>query len=214
MRIYLDTADKNDVQEMMKWGCFAGVTTNPIILSNSKLTQDAAIKELAGVFIGDFFLQAKGERAEEIIGNATYLSEKLGKRVIVKIPSTSEGIKAIKELSNNGVWTAATALFTPGQALLAAEAGADIVIPFYHRIAESGEDPIKVIDMIKHVGRPNGKPKVVVASIKSVDSIYKLLPLDVFGITIPPSLARELIKSSHTDGVLERFRKATSCSEE
>ncbi len=214
VRIYLDTADKKEIVELMQWGCFAGITTNPVILSNSKLTQDVAVKTLADAFTGDFFVQAAGNEAAEMIANAAYLSEKLGKRVIVKIPSTGDGLKAIKELSNRGIWTAATALFTPEQALLAAEAGADIVIPFYHRIAEGGDDPVRVIELIRHVGRSNGKPKVVVASIKSIDEINSILPLDVFGITVPPSLAREMIKSPQTDIVLERFNKAAKFSEE
>lgn len=193
----------------MKWGAFAGITTNPIILKKAGLDVWNAINDLSPIFNGDFFVQTWGDSADEMIANAVKVSSKLGKRVIIKVPSTTEGLKTIHSLSSEGIWTAATALFTPGQAGLAAEAGASFVIPFYNRIEESGGDAAKTVEQICKICRGNVKTKVVVASIKKIEQFFRL-PAEVFAITIPPQLAREMIASKLTDNVLKRFKEAAS----
>ena len=91
------------------------------------------------------------------------------------------------------------------QAMLAAEAGVDFVIPFYNRMQEAGSDPYKTIELIKHACKPHGKPKILVASLKTTDQVVNLLPLDLFAITVPPVLARSLIESPLTEKVIKSF---------
>lgn len=212
MRIYLDTADKKEIAELMQWGAFAGITTNPVILKNSSLAPEQAIKELAPLFDGDFFVQTWGNDSNQLTENALKISSKLGKRAIIKVPITEGGLKTIRALSAKGVRTAATALFTPGQAMLAVEAGADIVIPFYNRMEEAGQNPVKTIELVCQACK--GKTRVIVASLKKVEQIYNLPPLDVYGMTISPALVRELVKSPLTDNVLRIFGEASDTLEE
>lgn len=194
MRVYLDTADGREIQELMKWGSFAGITTNPIILNKAGLDVWNAIDDLSPLFNGDFFVQTWGGSAEEMKTNAIKISEKLGKRAIIKVPITEDGLKTIYQLSNNGIWTAATALFTPGQAILASQAGTDFVIPFYNRIEEGGKNAVNIVEQICKISKSRKNTKVLVASLKKIEQIY-VLPADVFAITIPPALAHELLKS-------------------
>lgn len=214
MRIYLDTADSGEIRELFRWGAFAGITTNPVILQKAGIKPFDAIEKLSPVFTGDFFVQTWGETAEEMERHALEISLKLGKRAIVKVPSTEEGISAISRLSASGVWTAATALFTPSQAILAAEAGANIVIPFYNRIEEDGTDPCETINLIKFACQSRNKAKILVASLKTVKQVERVLGLDVFAITVPPDLARTMIKSPLTDSAVQNFTNAAHVVEE
>src|SRR3989338_91112 len=209
MHVYLDTADKKEIGELMKWGSFAGITTNPIILKKADLDVWDAIKNLSLIFSGDFFVQTWGDSAKEMEANAVKIAEKLGKRAIIKVPITENGLKAIYNLSNNGIWTAATALFTKGQAVLATEAGANFVIPFYNRIAEAGKDAIKIISQVCAISNGRKNTKVLVAILKNVSQVYSL-PQDVFAITISPTLAHELLESDLTDKAVIGFSKASS----
>lgn len=209
MRIYLDTADEKEIKELMLWGSFAGITTNPAILKNAGLSAFGAIEKLSPLFKGDFFVQTWGDRADEMERHATEIADKLGRRAIIKVPSTKEGLETIYRLSNNGIWTAATALFTPGQALLAAEAGAGFVIPFFNRMEEAGSDAVKDMELICNVCHSRNKTKVLVASLKKAEQIFKL-PQGIFAITIPPQLARELIASPQTEKALKRFREVAA----
>jgi transaldolase len=214
MKIYIDSADKNEIVQLMKWGSFAGITTNPVILRNSKLKAFEAIEQLAPLFDGDFFVQTWGNDADTMTKNAEEIAIRLGDRAIIKIPSTPEGFQTIHNLSKKNIRTAATALFTPGQAILATEAGATMVIPFFNRLEEAGEDALKVTQLAIDAAHGNGRTQVLVASLKKPEQIHSLLPLSVDAITIPPSLIKELGSSPLTAKVMETFSEASTATEE
>lgn len=214
MKIYIDSADKNEITQLMKWGSFAGITTNPVILRNSKLRPFEAIEQLAPLFEGDFFVQTWGDDAETMTRNAEEIALRLDKRAIIKIPSTPVGFQTIHNLSAKNIRTAATALFTPGQAILATEAGATMVIPFFNRLEEAGEDAVKVTQLAIDAARGSGRTQVLVASLKKPEQIHRILPLGINSITIPPSLIRELATSPLTAKVMEAFSEASTATEE
>jgi transaldolase len=130
---------------------------------------------------------------------------------MIKLPPTPAGLTVMHRLRDERIWTAATALFSLGQALLAASAGADVVIPFHHRIAERGHDADRVVrDMVELSARRGGKPKVLVASLKRVEDVLSVARIGTWGATIPPGLADDLIRNDGTAEVLARFAAASS----
>src|SRR5262245_48422788 len=142
MRIFLDTADPKAVRALARWGCFAGVTTNPILLARARLTAQAAMPALAEAIGGEIFAQAGGGSAEDIARDAAGLAQLVPGRMVIKIPATPVGLEAMHRLADQHIPVAATAIFRAAQALMAARAGAIYAIPFWHRIAEAGGDPV------------------------------------------------------------------------
>ena len=206
MRLYLDTADVAAVRPLAKWGAFAGVTTNPVILAQAGLTPEAAASALAEAQPGDVFVQVLGEDADEVEAAARALADHLPSRLMVKLAPTPVGLEVMRRLKDERIWTAATALFNLGQALLAANAGADILIPFYSRIRQGGGNPEEVIrEMVQLCERRKGRPRVLVASVKTRAEVLTVARLGAWAATMPPALAEELVQCEGTDAVLERF---------
>jgi TalC/MipB family fructose-6-phosphate aldolase len=211
MRIYLDTADIETVRRLTAWGAFAGVTTNPVILARAGLGSAEAVSVLCGAQPGDVFIQIDGDDPDEMERRVRELNAIVPARTMIKLPPTPAGLAVMHRLRDERIWTAATALFSLGQALLAASAGADVIIPFHHRIAERGHDADRVVrDMVELSARRGGKPKVLVASLKRVEDVLSVARIGAWGATIPPGLADDLIRNDGTAEVLARFAAASS----
>lgn len=213
MRLYLDTADVSLITPLSAWGCFAGVTTNPVILAGAGMTPAQAVATLTEAQPGDVFVQVGGDDPDQMEQVIRELNALAPPRVMVKVPPTPVGLAVMHRLRDERIWTAATALFTLGQALLAANAGADILIPFYGRMAEAGVDPQREIqDMVALCQRRGGRPRVLVASLKTVDQVLEAERLGAWAATIPVGLAEELIRHPGSDRVLERFASVDLCA--
>lgn len=210
MRIYLDTANIKEIEELFKWGCFAGVTTNPLILGKEKLTPEEAAKKIASVQPGEIFLQAQGNTPEEMESDARKLAELIPSKIMVKLPLNPVGLAVMDKLREERIWTAATAVFSVPQALLAISAGADIIIPFYGRLKANGYNPFEIVNTIQNiVEKRGGKPRLLIASIKSIQDIIEIAQIGgVWGITIPPNLAYEMLHHRLTEEALEKFSAA------
>lgn len=206
MRLYLDTADVAIVTELSPWGAFAGVTTNPIILARAGMEPGAAAKRLGKAQGGDVFVQLAGDTADQMESMARTLADVLPSRLMFKVPPTSAGLELVSRLRDERLWTATTALFSFGQALLAANAGADVLIPFYSRIGADAQTV--VADMVSLCQRRGGRPRVLVASVKSQDQLYEVARLGAWGATIPPELAASLLHDKGSQAALDRFAAA------
>jgi len=139
MKIFVDTADLKEIEELASWGVIDGVTTNPTLVAKTGLSFKDIVNKIFDLVDGPISLEAVSTKAEDIVKEARELS-RIHKNVVVKIPMTEEGLKAIKQLSREGVKTNVTLVFSANQALLAAKAGATYVSPFVGRLDDIGHD--------------------------------------------------------------------------
>lgn len=215
MRLYLDSADVDAVRRLSPWGAFAGVTTNPVLLAGAELSPEEAASRLGDAQPGDVFVQPLENEADILEERIRALTEVLPSRLMFKLPPTEAGLEVMARLRDERIWTAATALFTVGQGILAANAGADVLIPFWGRISESGGDAHAVVrDLVSLCERRSGRPRVLVASVKSQEDVETVARLGAWGATVPVSLAEEMRRSPGTEATLQRFRAAAGDIEE
>jgi transaldolase len=215
MRLYLDSADIERLSPLFSWGAFAGVTTNPIILARAALTVEDAVQRLCNAQGGDVFVQVEGDIPDLLEEKIRKINALNPSQVMIKVPPTPVGLEVIHRLRDERIWTAATALFTGAQALLAANAGADILIPFFSRIEEASSNALEVVAEMQRLSTSRGgRPKVLVASLKSVDDVLAVARLGVWGATVPVEVAAEMIQSAGTEAALQRFSAANVVDEE
>lgn len=218
MRFYLDTADHREVRELYDWGCFAGVTTNPIILARAGTTVEKAIRELSQVMPGEIFAQAVGKTAAAIADDGARLAALAPGRMIIKVPITPAGIEAIRLLAQRNVLTAATAVFRATQAVMAARAGAAHVIPFWHRIGESGGDPAREVTdsahLLERLASAGIRPRVLCASLRTPEQAISALRAGAHAITVGPDVARAMLDDAGTRAAVAQFDNAPKAPEE
>ena len=137
MKLFIDTADLNEIKEIASWGILDGVTTNPTLLAKSGRSLQDVIDEIFTLVDGPISLEVISEKAGDMVTEAKQILSKVPQKyrsnVAIKIPMTSEGLKAVKTLCKEGIHTNVTLIFSANQALLAAKAGATFVSPFIGR---------------------------------------------------------------------------------
>ncbi len=205
MKIFIDSANINEIREAASWGVIDGVTTNPTLVAREGRDFIELIKEICKIVDGPISAEAVAVKSDAIIEEAIILS-KIHKNIVVKIPLMKEGLKAVKVLAGEGIKTNVTLCFSPTQALLAAKAGANFISPFVGRlddIAQKGMDLIKDIRTIYDNYKFN--TEIIVASIRNpihvVDSA--LMGADI--ATVPFNVLESLIKHPLTDIGIQRF---------
>ena len=207
MKIFVDTADLDEIRELASWGIIDGVTTNPTLVARSGRSFKEIVEEIFDIVDGPISLEAVSTKAEEIIKEARKLS-KIHKNVAVKIPMTPEGLKAVKVLSKEGIKTNVTLVFSANQALLAAKAGATYVSPFIGRLDDIGQEGMQVVEEIMDVfDNYNFKTQVIVASIRHPIHVIQAARYGAHIATIPPKVIKQMVKHSLTDVGIERFLK-------
>lgn len=207
MEYMIDSADVEKIKRLNEFYPVAGVTTNPLILSKSKINVTRAIKEIRSV-IGDKMLhvQVLATDYDGIIAQAKKLVALGGKNTFVKIPVTEEGIKAIKTLSDEGISVTATAIFTPQQALLAAAAGAKYAAPYVNRLDNIAINGIEIAGEMHRLLKENKMDcKVLAASFSNVEQINKITMSGIESLTIVPELFTKMIFHPLTKAAVEEF---------
>ncbi|WP_321287516.1 transaldolase family protein [uncultured Sunxiuqinia sp.] len=210
--IYMaDTADIKALKELYDFFPLEGVTTNPTILKQSGMKLSVAIDEVSKI-VGDgmMHVQVMSSTSEEIVKEAkkykTYFD--LGDNFYAKIPVFPEGFKAMRILKDAGIKVTATAIFTQQQALVAAKAGADFVAPYVSRLDNISSHGIEVVrDIAKNMDEYKLDTKVLAASFKTVDQIYRVSMNGSHSATISPELLMQLIKHPMTDISIAQFEK-------
>ena len=210
MKIFIDTADLKEIKELASWGIIDGVTTNPTLVAKTGLSFTEIIEEIFKIVNGPISLEAVSEKAEDMVKEAENLvakvSEKHRKNVTIKIPMTSEGLKAVKTLSKKGIKTNVTLVFSANQALLAAKAGATFVSPFIGRLDDIGHEGMQIIEEIMDIyTNYDFETQVIVASIRHPIHVIQAARLGADIATIPPGIIRKMVKHSLTDVGIERF---------
>ncbi len=207
MKFFIDTANIDEIRTADEWGLVDGVTTNPSLVAREKRSFKDLIAEICTIIDGPISAEAVSLDAKGMIGEARELS-KIHKNIVVKIPMTLEGLKAVKTVSAEGIKTNVTLVFSPVQALMAAKAGASYVSPFVGRlddISQPGMDSIsQILDIFDNYGF---KTEVIVASVRNPVHVLESAIMGAHVATIPFKVLEQLSKHPLTDIGIDRFLK-------
>ncbi len=207
MKIFIDTADINEIREANRIGILDGVTTNPSLIAKTGKDFNSVAKEILAEVKGPVSLEVIALDTDGMLKEARVLA-KLGENVVVKLPMTVDGLKACKTLTGEGVKTNLTLIFSASQALLAAKAGATYVSPFVGRLDDISEDGMVLVEQITQIYQNYGyQSEVIVASIRNPMHFVKACLIGADVSTIPFSVIQQLSKHPLTDVGIERFLK-------
>jgi TalC/MipB family fructose-6-phosphate aldolase len=213
MRLYLDTADRAAAEPLLATGLFAGVTTNPTILRRASLGV-AAVADVHrwAVAAGarEVFLQAWGEDTGTLVRRGLALRE-LGPEVVVKLAASRAGAAACAALARRGVPTLLTAVYDPGQAIVAAAAGATYLAPYLGRLQDAGRDGFaEVIAMHQLLAATGGPTRLLAASVRDVPAMVRLARHGVDCFTMAPEVADAFFADELTAAAVRMFEEHAS----
>ena len=207
MKFFIDTADVNEIREANALGVLDGVTTNPSLVAKSGRNFMEVLKEIIEIVDGPISAEVVALDHEGMIREAEELAA-IHPNIVVKIPMTPEGLKAVKTLSGKGIKTNVTLIFSPLQALLAAKAGASYVSPFVGRLDDISQDGMGIIEDIRTIFDNYGyQAEIIVASIRNPIHVLNSALLGADIATIPYSVITQLSKHPLTDSGIDKFLK-------
>lgn len=207
MQIFLDTANIEEIKKGVEWGVVDGVTTNPTLISKEGKPFEETIKKICEIVQGPVSAEVVSLDSEGMIKEARELA-KIDENVVIKIPMTPEGIKAVKVLSTEGIKTNVTLIFSANQALLAAKAGATYVSPFVGRMDDLANDGLNIVeDILGIFANYDFKTEVIVASIRHPMHVLNAALMGADIVTVPFSVLEKMFKHPMTDLGIERFMK-------
>ena len=206
MRLFLDTADINEIREINRWGVLKGVTTNPTLVAREKEDADRVWKEILAEVDGDVSLEVTETGADAMYEQGKGLSQ-MGPNAVVKVPMTPDGLHVGKRLVNDGIKINVTLVFSPAQAILAAEIGAYIVSPFLGRIDDTASDGMYVLSQICEIFQMQGyETQVLAASLRHPMHVVDAALAGADIATMPYDVFTKLVKHPLTDIGLEKFQ--------
>lgn len=205
MKIFMDTANVEEIAKFVDWGVVYGVTTNPSLIAKSGRTQAEVIPEIAKLVAGPVSAEVISTECDGMVEEARKLV-KIADNIVIKIPCISEGLKAVKILSAEGIKTNVTLVFSMAQALLAARAGASYVSPFIGRLDDIGEDGVQLVENIVKAFKLYGiNTEVIAASIRNLEHVEKVMLTGCQIATIPTKVLEQMIIHPLTDKGLAQF---------
>ncbi len=214
MKFFIDTANLNQIKEAHNLGVLDGVTTNPSLMAKEGIKgQESILKhyiDICDITSGPVSAEVLSSDYESMLNEGFELS-KLHHNIVVKVPMTADGIRVIKKLSENGIKTNCTLIFSPGQALLAAKAGATYVSPFVGRLDDISSDGINLIKDIFSIfnNYSDIKTEILAASLRNPMHIIECAKAGCDVITAPLDVIKSLLKHPLTDIGLEKFIEDT-----
>ncbi|GAB6188785.1 fructose-6-phosphate aldolase [Marinitoga arctica] len=208
MKIFLDTANIEEIRTAKNWGIIDGVTTNPTLVSKEgNIDFETRVKEICEVVKGPVSAEVVSMDYENMVKEARHLAS-LSEYVVVKIPMTQDGIKAVKTLSSEGIKTNVTLIFSPLQALLAAKAGATYVSPFIGRIDDIGNQGLDLIEEILQIYyNYDFDTQIIAASVRHPYHVVEVAKMGCDVATIPFGVLQKLFFHPLTDKGIERFNE-------
>jgi len=207
MKFFIDTANVEEIKKGLEMGLVDGVTTNPTLLAREKRNPEETIREILSLVPGPVNLEVLSTQGKEMVGEAGRLAS-LGDQVVVKIPMTEEGMKAVKILSAQKIRTNVTLVFQPLQALIAAKAGAGYVSPFVGRLDDISAPGMEVVEQIVAIYTNYGfETEVIVASVRNPLHVLHAAMMGADIATIPFAVLKQLMSHPLTDIGIERFLK-------
>ncbi len=207
MKFFIDTANVGEIRKGIEMGLVDGVTTNPSLLAKEKKNPEDIVREIVSLVPGPVSLEVLSTESESMVEEARRLAS-LGGNVVVKVPMTAEGIKAVKKLSEERIRTNVTLVFQPLQALVAAKAGADYVSPFVGRLDDVAAPGMEMVEQIITIyGNYGFETEVIVASIRNPIHVLHAATIGADVATIPFGVLKQLMSHPLTDIGVERFLK-------
>ena len=205
MKIYIDTANIEQIKKGVSWGLVDGVTTNPTLVAKEGKEFRGLVEEICKIVDGPISTEVISSLSTDMVKEAEELA-KIHKNIVIKVPVCPEGLKATKILSEKGIKTNVTLVFSPNQALLAAKAGATYVSPFIGRLDDIGQDGMAVVRDIMQIYRNyNFGTQVIVASVRHPVHVYQSAMAGAHIATVPYNVLEQLFKHPLTDIGMERF---------
>jgi transaldolase len=207
MKIFIDTANIEQIKEVNSWGILDGVTTNPSLVAKENKDFSVLVKEICAVVDGPISVEAVNTKAVEIVPEGRKIAAG-NKNIVVKIPMTEEGLKATKILASEGIKVNMTLIFSANQALLAAKAGARYVSPFVGRLDDIGQNGMDLIAEIMDIlENYEFDCEVIVASVRDPIHVTEAARLGAHVATIPYDVLKKMFKHPLTDSGIEKFLK-------
>jgi transaldolase len=206
VKIFIDTANLNEIKKAKALGLVDGVTTNPTLLAKEGEETEALIRKISGEVKGPVNVEVTGITCEEMVREAKVMAT-WGDEIVIKIPITPEGLKTVKILSSERILTNVTLLFSPSQAILAAKAGATYICPFLGRLDDISFNGLELIRQIKeiYVNYPDIKTQIIVASVRNPIHVIEAAMLGAEIVTIPPAIIEQMVKHPLTDKGIAQF---------
>lgn len=207
MKIFIDTANIEQIKEVNSWGILDGVTTNPSLIAREKKDFATIVNEICEVVDGPISVEVISLKADGMFAEGMKLAA-VNENIVIKVPMTEEGLKATKLLSNEGVAVNMTLIFSANQALLAAKAGARYVSPFVGRLDDVGQDGMALISEIMDIlDNYDYDTEVIVASVRDPIHVTDAARMGAHVATIPFDVLKKMFKHPLTDIGIERFLK-------
>ena len=205
MKFFIDTANFDDIKTAYEMGFIAGVTTNPSLIVKEKRDLHEVIQQIADLVEGPVSAEVIATTAPDMVKEAHELI-KLGDNVVIKVPMTAEGLKAVSVLSKEGIKTNVTLIFSANQALLAARAGATYVSPFVGRVDDISMDGIQLIEDIAEIFMiHNISTEIIAASVRTPMHMTQCAKAGAHIATVPFNVLQQSLKHPLTDAGLARF---------
>ncbi|MGA3279535.1 MAG: fructose-6-phosphate aldolase [Smithella sp.] len=205
MKFFIDTANIEEIKEGLALGMVDGVTTNPSLIAKEKKDFDAVIKDILKIVKGPVSLEVLSNDAKGMISEGRKLA-RLGKNVVIKVPISTEGLKATRMFADAGINVNQTLIFSPLQALMAAKAGARYVSPFVGRLDDIASDGMELVDQIVTIFENYCyETEVIVASIRHPRHVLDAALMGADIATIPFKVIAQLVKHPLTDKGIETF---------
>ena len=207
MKLFIDTANVDQIREANELGVICGVTTNPSLIAKEGSDLVEVVKEITTIVDGPISAEVISLEHEGMVKEARELV-KIHENIVIKIPMTLEGLKAVKILSSEGIKTNVTLIFSAAQALLAARAGATYVSPFIGRVDDIGCDGMALIEEIVDIFNVQGiETEIIAASIRNPLHVTHAARLGCDIATVPYNVIEQMTKHPLTDIGIERFLK-------
>lgn len=205
MKLFIDTANVSEIEEIAKWGVLGGVTTNPSLIVKEGRDFKQVIKEITEIVNGPISAEVISEKAEEMIAEGKELY-KIHENIVIKVPMTAEGLKAVSEFSRLGISTNVTLVFSGTQALLAARAGASYVSPFLGRLDDIGQSGLSLVEDIVNIFDIHGiDTEIIAASIRNINHVTDCAKAGAHIATIPYSIFKQMVSHPLTDIGIKKF---------
>ncbi len=205
MQLFLDTANLDSIKKFAAWGIVDGVTTNPTLIAKEGVSLEKRIKEIAEIVDGPISSEVIATDLKGMLQEGRKMA-KWHKNVYVKVPATPEGLQAVKVFKEEGIHTNVTLVFSAGQALLIAKAGATLVSPFIGRLDDISQDGMGLIEEIMDIYCNYGfETKVLVASIRHPRHVIEAAQIGADIGTMPAEILEKLIQHPLTDIGIQKF---------
>jgi transaldolase len=206
MKIFIDTANLNEIKKAKALGLVDGVTTNPTLLSKEGEETESLIRKISKEVKGPVNVEVTGTTCEEMVKEARVMA-KWGDEIVIKIPINHEGLKTVKALFSEGILTNVTLVFSASQAILAAKAGATYVCPFIGRLDDISFNGLELIGQIKTIYENYDaiETQIIVASVRNPIHVIEAAMMGAEIVTIPPAIIEQMVKHPLTDKGIAQF---------